>query len=297
MVSPENASFAATLAEHRQQTEVPSEIIVRALGTPALTSSRVAVRLRGGYVTECAVASQRTGKVVSLFETQEEQLTMPEPAASHTTCAVEGLDADDEEGFARWVDYRPVTNGKTAHVPIIALQADVGDGPFGLRKIVGLQDSGLTTTSILCNRTAEPQKAALGEHYCFDLHGNSLQGVAINGLRMGRHRSGRALQARLEDGAPSFFAGYQGSALLDFPDGRHVVLSAVASTGVQNKNGRIQIPDSRIGMMLWHQPDSSKFCLEPTLRHYDTEHRRMATGSVVLPPDHVVALTTIINAK
>lgn len=270
--------FSQSIEAARTAESVPDT--VETISHPS--GSQLTVRLRGCFVSELELVDKTNNSRVDILYCSPD-LTVSKLTASHIMSPVgpsEGLGG--QHGFARWASYEqsPQPDGPNGEKQT-SFKAKRGDGGIGVTKLFNLGEDNLITETTLTNPEGADAHTSLGEHLYFNLKDEIFDGLTVNGLTLDELLGEGSLQT-IKSGEAIFWPGFNGSATITFPAGYNVEIKA-SSTGTNT--------DEAAGMLVWHKPDSSSICFEPTIGLEaigDNEH-------LVVPAHGEVTLTTSIK--
>lgn len=240
-------SFPEEIEHNQSETEVPVETIELSKGESALS-----VRLRGCFITDLTLTDPSTGKAKNILNSEKDK-NKAKLTASHIMSPIgkyEGIGG--QHGFARWADYHefPLIDGENGEKRV-SFQAKRSDNGLGLYKFCELQDNCLTSETVFSNNGPETENTSIGEHFYFALENESLDGLLLNGSRLDEIL-GEGSEDEIIEGKSFDYPQFDGEAIIDFPDGHSVILSASS-------------PDGDLDMLIWHRKGSNSICFEPTV--------------------------------
>lgn len=218
-------------------------------------SSSLSVRHRGCFITDCRLTDPMSNEKIDILHSDLDH-GIPKLTASHVMSPVgPSEDIGGQHGFPRWADYHkfPLEDGPNGEKRV-AFQAERSDNGLALAKTFELTDSVLSSQTTIFNSEPNPTQISIGEHYYFTLKGEQFDGLKIDGMTLDE-LMGDGAEEDIKEGKPRYFGSLDEEAMIDFPAGHSIILSAefMGST------------DLEPGMLVWHKPGSPSICFEPTV--------------------------------
>ncbi|NTW62441.1 hypothetical protein HGB25_03500 [Candidatus Saccharibacteria bacterium] len=269
-----SSDYFKEIEDHKSAEVVSPEVaVIEAEG------STLSVRLRGCFVIDCRLTDPNTGQLVSILHSDPD-LEVPKLTASHVMMPVsksEGVGG--QHGYPRWADYHEFQSldgpGGEKRVSFQAKRSDFG---LGVTKVFEMTDSRITTHTVVTNYENTSAHTSIGEHLYFTLEGEAISGLRVNGKSLDE-LLGDGAESEVMDQKSKIFEDYDGEAVIDFPDGRRLMLSTETDQ-----------PD-RLRMIIWHRKGSESICFEPTVG-FD---RETGNEGLLIEPEQASVLTTTIQ--
>lgn len=264
----------------------PDEIMAH-MGEPApvdstsleTANSSVIIRQRGCFITACELTGRLTGDRVGILYSDAD-LTTPKLVASHIMSPVgpnEGIGG--QHGVPRWANYHEFSRDDgTEGERRLVFQAKRSDNGLSFSKAFELTSSRLQTQTNIYNPQPGFEHTSLGEHLYFQLHDEQSTGLSVNGKSLDE-LLGDSAERNIMAGNPLFWSAFDGTALINFPEGYRIKLTA-AVTG-----------ETKLGMLVWHRVGSESICFEPTAGFTESGQN----DGISLSPGGEVTLTTAIE--
>ena len=244
----EGISFAQEIDANKNSPEAPSQLV--GLETPL---SNLDVRLRGAFITNCALTSPTTGDRVDVLYS-EPDLKKPKITATHSMVPAGPYDGiGGQHGFPRWADYHEFSlpDDESTGAKAMALQAKRSDSGLSLVKTFILREAALATKTTIRSSEATAEQTSIGEHLYFTLPGENFHGLKVNGRSLDQ-LLGQGSQEAVQHG-DTLYWDFGGQADIDFPAGHRIRLSA-------QFEGDTKYP---LAMWIWKRPGSPSICFEP----------------------------------
>jgi galactose mutarotase-like enzyme len=218
--------------------------------------SRLEVRLRGCFVTDCKLTSPSTGQRIIVLHSDPE-LDVAKLTASHVMMPVsksEGVGG--QHGYPRWADYHVFeasSNGPDSKR--IGLQAKRSDLGLGLSKIFDITENALTTRTTVTNYETSAARTSLGEHLYFNLPDENTEGLTVNGETLDE-LLGDGSEASIMQGNAMPYTDFDGEVAIKFPAGHTIRLTCKTDDPSQA---------NKLILTVWHRPGNDSICFEPML--------------------------------
>lgn len=291
-LNPESFNFAEYVAENQATAEVSA-----ASARLETEQSSLAVRERGGYVTELELTSPTTGERSAILYAEPET-TKPKLSASHVMMPAGPYEGTGgQHGYPRWVDYATYqhTDGPSGEQRL-SVQARYADGLW-LTKTYELTESSLETCTTVTNPTNTTEDTSVGEHNYFTLPDGEVRGLKINGKTLDEllGKGSEDFLLHDEDGTLTW-SKFPGDAVITYPDGREIKLSASAEAYSMSSDGEQLQGDEQptVSLWIWQRPGTNSLCFEPIVGLVGDGTRN---DGVRLEPETSVTLTTRIEQR
>ncbi len=278
--------FDAEIIAH-QQAETVSEAQVEL----RVGNSRLALRKRGSFITDCTLRDPETGAARAILYCEENRLK-PKLTASHPMSPVGAYkDIGGQHGFPRWAEYHEFRLPDGPHGERrTSLQAMRSDRGLSIARAFELTPSALTIISSIRNSSQESASTSLGEHLYFVLPNEETAGLQVNGGSIDDLLTTPGAIDQIMQGESYFWPGFAGESLVTFPDGRRVELSAAAILeGREDESLHDQL-----GLLFWHRPGTESICFEPTWG-FSYPDRVVSNSELTVPGWSGASLATTIK--
>lgn len=248
------------------------------------------VRNRGCFITKCQLVDSESDKAVSILYS-ESDITTNKLVASHPMMPVSDSEKQGlgvKHGYPRWLEYHGISldddeDGKKqlAFQADECLESNLADNTnLGFAKVFKLGKSTLDIETIVHNNDkSELAHTSLGEHLYFNLAGRNTNGLRVDGHTL-NELLGEGAEKDIMSGESRDWIEFSGKAIIDFPAGYSIKLSAETTSDQPEK----------IRMTIWSKDGGNFICFEPTLGFIRPDNE-----ALTITPNETVSLVTSIE--